>query len=60
MQRIEEFLEKYSYDGVIQSPQLASDLQYLVGRKLIDSENEGLYDILQSRIQCGCWKKEAT
>jgi hypothetical protein len=48
MQRIqEEFLKKYSYNGVIQSPQLASDLQYLVGKKFIDSENEGLYDVTE-------------
>jgi hypothetical protein len=36
-----------TYDGVIQSPQLASDLQYLEGKRFIDSENEGLYEVTE-------------
>lgn len=38
-------LEKYAFDNVIQSEELAEQLQYLVGRKFIDDENGKLYVI---------------
>ena len=41
----EEYMKKYSYDGVIQCPELANKLQYLIGRKFIDPENDGLYEV---------------
>lgn len=46
LRRVEaEYLRKYSYDGVIQCPELAEEMQYLVGRKFIDTENNGLYEV---------------
>jgi hypothetical protein len=33
------------YDNVFQCPELAEDLQYLVGKRCVDDENEALYQI---------------
>ena len=41
----EEYTKKYSYDRVIQCPKLANELQYLIGRKFVDPENDGLYNV---------------
>ena len=41
----EEYMKKYAYDGVIQCPELAEEMQFLVGRKFIDSDNNGLYEV---------------
>jgi hypothetical protein len=40
-----ECFEKYAYDGVIQCEELASELQYLVGRVFVDPDNGGRYEV---------------
>jgi hypothetical protein len=37
--------EKYSFDNVLQSQELAERLQYLVGKRYIDDENGKLYEV---------------
>lgn len=42
----EEFLARYSFDNVIQSRELANELQHqIIGRKFIDSDNNGRYAV---------------
>ena len=43
--QMEHHLERYVYDEVAQSPELAEKLQFLVGRKFIDDENGRLYTV---------------
>lgn len=38
-------MEKYAYDNQMQEPDLAEELQYLVGRKYVDDENGKLYRV---------------
>ena len=41
----EEQQDRYVFDNVFQCPELAEDLQYLVGRRYVDDENGVLYQV---------------
>ena len=44
-QTTEQEMEKFSFDNVIQSPMLADELQWMVGKRYIDDENGRLYEV---------------